>query len=152
MASDERESENLLYTYAKRLDAGDFAGVADLFAHGRILPGPDSGAEESVVGRAGVLAMYETATRLHADGTPRSHHVTTNALVEVNPDGEQAQASSYFTVLQQTDSLPLQVVITGQYEDTFHKIEGRWAFATRTMHVKLLGDLHEHLLFDLGGA
>jgi hypothetical protein len=31
-----REIENLVYTYAELLDAGDLDGVAALFAHGRI--------------------------------------------------------------------------------------------------------------------
>ena len=42
MADSAREIENLLYTYAERIDGGDLEGVADLFAHGRILPLPDA--------------------------------------------------------------------------------------------------------------
>ncbi|HYJ54992.1 MAG TPA: nuclear transport factor 2 family protein, partial [Mycobacterium sp.] len=35
MSDSAREIENLVYTYAERLDAGDLDGVAALFAHGR---------------------------------------------------------------------------------------------------------------------
>ena len=30
-----------------------------------------------------------------------------------------------------------------------HSLDGAWAFDTRTMHVDLVGDLSQHLLFDL---
>ena len=50
-------------------------------------------------------------------------------------------------VLQATDELPLQVIITGRYGDTFQRIDGRWWFDTRTMYVDQTGDLSQHLLF-----
>jgi hypothetical protein len=93
--------------------------------------------------------MYRAATRLHEDGTPRTRHVTTNALIEVDEEGGTAQARSYYTVLQQTEALPLQPIICGHYHDTFRRIEGRWWFDTRTMFVDLVGDLSHHLLYEL---
>ncbi len=45
-----REIENLLYTYADRIDRGDFDGVADLFTHGRIAPSEDATIDQMVVG------------------------------------------------------------------------------------------------------
>ena len=42
-----RVIENLLYTYADRIDRGDLDGVADLFAHGRI-HGQEGGGPETV--------------------------------------------------------------------------------------------------------
>jgi len=39
--------------------------------------------------------------------------------------------------------------IVGRHHDTFHRIEGRWWFDTREMHVDLEGDLGHHLLFDI---
>jgi ketosteroid isomerase-like protein len=149
MADSAREIENLLYTYAERIDAGDLAGVADLFAHGRILPSPAGSRAIAFEGREAVLGMYRAATRLHEDGTPRTRHVTTNALIEVDEEGGTAQARSYYTVLQQTEALPLQPIICGHYHDTFRRIEGRWWFDTRTMFVDLVGDLSHHLLYEL---
>ena len=52
MPDSARQIENLLYTYAERIDAGDFEGLADLFHHGRIEPSPDAPGRDAVVGRA----------------------------------------------------------------------------------------------------
>jgi len=149
MAESAREIENLLYVYAERIDAGDLAGVADLFAHGRIQPAADASPETTFEGRDRVLAMYQAATRIYPDGTPRTKHITTNAIIEVDEDGQRAAARSYYTVLQQTDDLPLQAIISGHYHDTFQRIEGRWWFDTRTMFIDQRGDLSHHLLYAL---
>ena len=139
-----RAVENLVYAYAERIDAGDLAGVAELFRHGRIRTSGAvfEGAEE-------VRRMYEGAVRLHDDGTPRTRHVTTNVAVEVDEPAGSATSRSVYTVLQQTDALALQPIIVGRYHDTFHVVDGEWCFATREMFVDLTGDLSHHLLFDL---
>jgi 3-phenylpropionate/cinnamic acid dioxygenase small subunit len=141
-----REIENLLYTYADRIDRGDFDGVADLFTHGRIL-GMEDGPPESVfAGRDAVRRLYGGTTRIYEDtGTPKTHHVTTNARIEVDEDAGTASCSSYYAVTQATDALPLQLIITGRYDDTFHRIDGVWWFDSRTMFVDQTGDLSHHL-------
>ena len=149
MADSAREIENLLHTYAERIDGGDLEGLADLFAHGCILPSPSGSRTTASEGREGVLAMYRGVTRLYPDGTPRTRHVTTNAIIEVDDQLGTATARSSYTVLQQTDTLPLQAIICGRYHDTFQRIDGRWWFATRTMFVDLVGDLTHHLLQEL---
>jgi 3-phenylpropionate/cinnamic acid dioxygenase small subunit len=142
-----REIENLLYTYAERIDRGDLDGVADLFAHGRI-HGVENGPPETVFeGRERVRSMYEMSTRLYDDGTPKTKHVTTNAQIEVT--GETGAARSYYTVFQATPDLPLQPIITGRYADTFHRIDGVWWFDTRVMFVDQVGDLSHHLRYAL---
>ncbi len=143
MADNDREIENLIYAYAERIDLGDLEGVAELFRHGRIEAQPGvvfEGVEQ-------VHSLYEMATRLYDDGTPRTKHVTTNVAVEA--DEESGTARSYYTVFQQTDELPLQPIIAGRYHDTFHRVDGRWWFDTREMFVDLEGDLSHHLLFEL---
>jgi hypothetical protein len=152
MADSAREIENLLYTYAERIDRGDLEGVADLFAHGRILPSPDAPRRVAFEGRDAVLGMYRAATRLYENGTPRTRHVTTNAIIEVDDETGTARARSSYTVLQKTDALPLQPIICGHYHDTFRRIDGRWWFDERTMFIDLVGDLSHHLLYELGPA
>jgi 3-phenylpropionate/cinnamic acid dioxygenase small subunit len=145
VADSAREIEHLLYAYAERLDAGDLDGVADLFAHGRIC-GVKGGPPSTVFeGREGVRRMYEVMTRLYEDGTPKTKHVTTNVRVEVDEQAGTASARAYFTVFQATPVLPLQAIISGRYEDTFARVDGSWAFDTRTMLVDLVGDLSQHL-------
>jgi 3-phenylpropionate/cinnamic acid dioxygenase small subunit len=145
MLESAREIENLVYEYAERIDAGDLAGVAELFAHGRIEASPGvvfEGVEE-------VRRLYDGATRLYDDGTPRTRHVTTNVIVDVDADAGVASARSSYTVLQQTDELSLQPIIVGRYHDTFHRVADEWCFDTRQMFVDLTGDLDHHLLFEL---
>ena len=149
MPDSAREIENLLYRYAELIDAGDLPGVAGLFAHGRIKPGTDASPEATAEGEEAVLAMYRAATRLYPDGTPRTRHLTTNAIIEVEEGADRAASRSYFTVVQQTDVLPLQPIISGRYHDSFHRIEGQWWFDTRVMLVDLAGNLKEHLLYEL---
>ena len=67
--------ENLLYTYAEAIDAGDYEAIGALFAHGAIA---DADGTPMVIGAQAVTAMYVEGTRKYEDGTPRSHHVTTN--------------------------------------------------------------------------
>ena len=145
MPDNDRAIENLVYAYAERIDAGDLAGVAELFRHGRIQAAPGivfEGAER-------VRGMYDSSTRLYDDGTPRTRHVTTNVAVDIDDDAGTAAARSYYTVFQQTDELALQPIIAGHYHDTFHRVEGEWCFDTREMFVDLTGDLSHHLLFEL---
>src|SRR5580700_1142434 len=95
MKSDDAAISELLFTYAERVDAGDFAGVAALFADGEIgaegYPGVEHGAEA-------VLKYFERSTRRYPDGTPKTKHVMTNVIIDI--DGAVAAARSYFTVLQ----------------------------------------------------
>jgi 3-phenylpropionate/cinnamic acid dioxygenase small subunit len=145
MPDSAREIENLVYRYAERIDAGDLAGVAELFRHGRIEAAPGVVVE----GAEKVRRLYEGSTRLYEDGTPRSRHVTTNVIIEVDDDAGTAAARASYVVFQQTDELPLQPIIAGRYRDTFHRVEGEWCFDTRQMFVDLTGDLSRHLLFEL---
>ena len=150
MADPAREIENLLYTYAERIDAGDLEGVADLFAHGRIAASAEATPEQTFEGEDRVLALYRGSTRIYDDGSPHTRHVTTNSIIEVGEGANAASARSYYTVFQQVDDLPLQPIICGRYSDTFRRIKGRWWFDSRLMIVDLVGDLSRHLLYELG--
>ena len=150
MADRARAIENLLHTYAERIDAGDLEGVADLFAHGRIVASAEARPEQIFEGRDRVLALYRGSTRIHDGGIPRTKHVTTNSIIEVDDGANDASARSYYTVFQQVDDLPLQPIISGRYHDTFHRVDERWWFDTRIMLVDLVGDLSRHLLYELG--
>ncbi|WP_029109107.1 nuclear transport factor 2 family protein [Mycobacterium sp. URHD0025] len=145
MSNSAREIENLIYTYAELIDAGDLDGVAALFAHGRIC-GVENGPPETVfTGTAGVRHMYELATRIYDDGTPKTRHHTTNVRIDVDEDLGTATGRAYYLVTQATPELPLQVIVTGHYHDTFHRIEDTWWFDSRTMFVDQIGDMSHHL-------
>ena len=142
MSDAARDIENLVYTYAERIDAGDLDGVAALFV-------VKVAASQNIrfEGTARVRQMYEMATRLYDDGTPKTKHFTTNVRIDVDEDAGTARASAYYCVTQATPELPLQVIVTGHYRDTFHRVDGAWWFDSRTMYVDQIGDTSRHLKF-----
>jgi 3-phenylpropionate/cinnamic acid dioxygenase small subunit len=141
-----RQIENLLYTYAERIDHGDLDGVAELFTHATIFGQENGPPETQFVGVEGARKMYGMSTRLYEDdGTPKTKHITTNAIIEVDDEAGTASCRSYYCVVQATPALPLQPIIAGRYHDTFQVIDGTWWFATRTLFVDLMGDLSQHL-------
>ena len=147
MSDSAREITNLIYTYAELLDAGDLDAVADLFTHGRIC-GVENGPPETVfAGPARVREMYEMATRIYEDGTPRTHHNTSNVQLHIDEEAGTARSKSYYCVTQATPELPLQVIVTGHYHDTFHRVQGEWWFDSRIMFVDQVGDVSRHLKF-----
>ncbi len=137
----------LIYTYAERIDAGDFAGVAEVFAHATLT---FEGFGDAVSGREAIEALYGRTTRRYEDGTPKTKHVMTNVMVDVADDGASASSRSYFTVLQAVPGeLALQPVIAGRYRHTYTRPDGRWEVATMHIIIDLVGDLGHHMLFDL---
>jgi uncharacterized protein (TIGR02246 family) len=137
----------LIYTYAERIDAGDFDGVADVFAHATLT---FEGFGDAVSGRDAIAALYARTTRRYEDGTPRTKHVMTNVMVDVADDGETASSRSYFTVLQAVPGqFALQPVIAGRYRHAYARMDDRWEVATMHITIDLVGDLGHHMLFDL---
>ena len=133
--------EALIYGYAERIDAGDLAGVAALF-DGAVYRSDRGGRYE---GSAAVAEVLTRLVTLHADGTPRTKHVTTNVIVEIDEAAGTATARSYFTVFQQTAAVPLQAIVAGRYHDRFARAAGGWRFTERLIYMDLVGDLHDHL-------
>jgi hypothetical protein len=137
----------LILTYAERVDLGDFEGVGVLFEHSTYR----SALGDEVVSYTGsdaVQSTMEHMVRRYDDGTPRTKHVTTNLIIEVDDGAGAATAKSYFTVLQQVGDHPLQVIIAGRYHDRFERVGGEWQFADRLIYSDLIGDLSQHLTTD----
>jgi len=147
------EISNLIYTYAERIDLGDFAGLGKLFERAVITTAPEQG--EGVRGADAATKMYADWTRTYADSrsptgkTLHTKHVTTNLQVYVDAAGRTAKTRCYFTVMMQTGTLPLQPIISGRYHDEFEKVDGRWWFTRRHIITDLVGNLSEHLLREV---
>ncbi len=135
--------EYLLLEYARRIDNGDFVGIGELFSRGKIIIDDSTHIE----GTDDVSLMYANTTRRYEDGTPRTHHVTTN--IEIHIVGRSAESSSYFTVFQGMKDFPLQAIITGQYFDSFHLFDDRWWFTSRKIEIRQIGDVSRHLLIEI---
>jgi 3-phenylpropionate/cinnamic acid dioxygenase small subunit len=140
------EITSLMYRYTELIDAADFDGLAHLFARARIT---NEGVDGAIVGGAAIKRLYERTNRVHDDGTLRTRHLTANVSVDIDEDASQAKARSSFVVFQQTATLPLQAIVTGRYRDTFARDGQGWHFVERHIVVDHVGDVSEHLAFDL---
>jgi SnoaL-like domain len=137
----------LIYTYAERIDAGDFAGVGALLADATMT---FEGFGDEVRGPETIEALYARTTRRYEDGTPRTKHVMTNVIVDVADDEVTASSRSYFTVLQAVPGeFALQPVIAGRYRHTYVCADGGWRVASMHIIIDLVGDLGHHMLLDV---
>ena len=144
MSDDRGQIVNLLYRYAELMDAGDLAGAAELFAHAELILDPDHGITTD---GPGMLAIWEQVVILHPDGTPRTRHLVTNPIVEIDEASQRATCRSSYTVLQQvTPGDDIAVVAVGRYHDEFQRMNGLWRFARRDYSLlDMTGDLSRHL-------
>lgn len=141
MTEDRSAIEALVFAYAERLDAGDLAGVGTLFEAGSY--GAEAG--PLVSGAAAIEALLRDFVILHEDGTPRTKHLTTNLVIEVDEGGDAATARSYFTVVQALPGEEPRAIALGRYRDRFTRGPAGWRFAERRAAVDLAGDLSRHL-------
>lgn len=140
---------NLLATYCRLMDGGDFDAVGRLFAQATIC---DDNGTVLATGADEVAALYASTTRRYPDGTPLTQHLVTNTYLEPT-SGDRLVATSTYLVLMATPDLPLQPIITGTYVDTFARSampgDAGWRFAERRIGVGRIGDLSHHLTFAL---
>lgn len=142
MSSDALEITNLLYRYGELIDAGDLAGIEGLFRHAQFkLLG-----EAALVDAKTTVAMLRRVVKIYPCGTPRTKHVITNPIVEIDSAARTASCRSYYTVLQSTEALPLQVIAAGRYADRFEWSETGWRFAYRDYSLfEFPGNVTAHL-------
>ncbi len=143
-----RSIKALMYTYAECVDLARFDELGELFSHG-VLSSTSAADPDDGMSGDDVAAFYQATNKVHGDGTLRTRHLASNVVVEVADDGLTATARSYFAVHQGTDALPLQPIVAGRYNDDFALVDGEWRFACRMVIVDQIGDMREHLTFDL---
>jgi hypothetical protein len=134
----------LIMSCAERVDAGRYADAATLFEHATFRREfkVDGRTEfETFRGTAGVNAWLARSP-LFSDGTPRTRHVHTNLIIEL--DGDAASSRCYVSVFQQTPALPLQPIAVGRYIDSFERMNGQWRFTDRLLTGFLLGNIGMH--------
>lgn len=150
MGSAHEQIRNLLGLYCERIDAGDFAGLAALFAGGCLA---DEHGTVFATGRDEVLTLWRKQTILYPvpgraqhDGSPRTRHITANPVIDVDEEAGTARARSSYVVFQGTDEMPLQPIASGRYADTFRRdARGRWQWSERRYTLDHAGDLSHHL-------
>ena len=139
---------SLLVTYAEHLDAGRFAELAAMFEVATYRIEHADGVHVSSYEGSEQIRAFCEQTRLYPDGTPRTRHVISNVVIEL--EGDRARSRCYATVFQQTDALPLQPIASGRYLDQFERAAGGWRFADRLVTGFLLGDRSQHVAWHEG--
>ena len=134
---------NLLMRYAELVDAGQLAECAALFSAATYRVVRTDGRDSVLCKGATEVEAFFSGTILYPDGTPRTKHLVSNVAIEL--DGDRAVARSYVTVLQQTDTLPLQAIASGRYLDELERHDGTWRFRDRALTGFLLGDRRQHV-------
>ena len=129
---------NLLGTYCQVMDAGDWQGLGELLADAEL---QDEQGRVIARGATAVTTLWTHMVRLY-DGSPRTRHLVTGPVIEV--EGDTAVCRSSFAVLQQVEGGPLQSVAAGRYRDTFAATDGRWHFTSRQFFLDQEGDMREH--------
>ncbi len=137
--------QDLMFRYAECVDRALFDELGELFRHGSL------GAEgaEPMRGSSPIRSFYAATNKVYSDGTLRTRHLASNVIVEVDAAAGRATARSYFVVFQATQAVPLQPIVAGRYHDTFHVVDGHWCFADRLISVDQIGNMSDHLSFDL---
>lgn len=130
----------LICRYADLIDAGDFEGIAELFAHAVVRSG-----QHSFEGRDQLVRLWSGLVHTYEEGRTSTKHLISNVVIEVDESGNRARARSSATVLQaRPPDFPLQVIATSRHLDQFEKVDGQWRFAERIDVTDLVGDLSRH--------
>ncbi len=93
-----------------------------------------------------MLTLWQSGVTVYPDGTPRTKHVVTNPIIEVDAAAGTATCRSYYTVFQQAGDFALQPIVAGRYHDQFERVDGKWRFVFRDYSMMdMIGDVSHHL-------
>jgi hypothetical protein len=123
---DRMEIERLLMEYGRSLDNRDFATYSSLFASN----GEWNGGLGTHRGPAAIQAAMEKSFGTATDipkGT--NYHLLTNAIIDI--DGDRATAVSKWAFVRLEENKPSQIAMSGRYEDTLIRENGKWKFLRR---------------------
>jgi 3-phenylpropionate/cinnamic acid dioxygenase small subunit len=123
LLEDREEIRLLLTTYARHLDAGDYAAYSELFAE----EGELVARLGSARGPAAIRALLERS--LGQSPRPTAFHLLANPLIEV--DGDRATARTLWAYVTEDDEGYPQILQLGHYADVLTRERGRWRFLRR---------------------
>jgi len=140
---------NLIHRYSEAVDQGRFAALDELFAHATVRTAVGSGEPGAGIGGRTVSATFGEGIILYADGTPRTRHLVTNMIIEVDEEAGRATARSYNTTLQQVPGRVIEIIATARYEDSFLRVDGTWRFSDRIIRHSSLDGVHRDFIGDM---
>jgi hypothetical protein len=132
-AQDHEDIRQLLARYNFAVDFGDTEGWADCFtADGVFLCTPEGG---PLTGRhVGREALVAYAVKHYEINQGRARHWNWN--LEISGEGSAATMRCYLNAFRAVaPDAPPKLAVTGVYRDKLAKVDGRWLFAERHIHV-----------------
>ena len=136
------EITNLVYRYNEYIDNGDLAGAAAMFKDAKLKIRDFDDLQDGTA----VLPMLEKFVIIYPDGTPKTKHIVTNPIIEIDEVGGTANTRSQYTVFQATEHVPMQVIAAGGYHDSFKRVDGKWCFSYRNYTLfNMVGHISGHL-------
>ena len=146
MSDARHEISKLIFQCDQRNDDGDFDGVGALFAHASI--GVEGMGDDVCAGAEATARQFRATTLTYEGGSARTHHISTNLIVEVDEAAGTASCQSHYVMYQQTDTLPLQPINAGRNFDEFERVDGVWRWKRRFIKAMFYGDMTNHLRAD----
>lgn len=132
---------SLLNKYCYSVDTGDLDGFIKLYESAEwYVEGspPNRGSKEIYDNVISNIIIYE-------DDTPKTKHITANVELIIDEANGTANCQRYITVMQQTESFPLQAIFSGHYFDEFVYENGQWRYAKTVIRHPLVGDMSQHM-------
>ena len=140
---------NLIHRYSEAVDTGNFDRLAEIFEHARFRSAMGDGEATAGLKGAEVTAMFKSNIILYQDGTPRTRHVVTNSIIDVDERAGTAIARSYNTTLQQVPGHPIEIIATARYEDRFERVGTTWRFGDRIVRHTTIDGVNRDFIGDM---
>lgn len=125
--------EQLLSAYCHRVDRGNAADVAALFAEDAVLR-PRYDGDYELAGRAAIERWYVWYHEHFRAGVRHLKHLVMSPLVEV--DGERASGVCYLVATAVAAGTGEGFYATGTYHDEYVCEDRRWLFRSRLIEVE----------------
>lgn len=148
MISAHDQIRNLIHRYAEGIDTGRFEVWEELFEHAEICVAIGDN-EPVVIARGGDLAVMTGGIIIYDDGTPRTRHVVSNVIIEVDEAGGTATARSYNTTLQHVPGHPIEIIATARYFDSFELAGDAWRFSQRIIRHSSIDGVNRDFTGDM---
>jgi SnoaL-like domain len=145
------EIRRIIFSYPNCIDRGDIDGAARVLTGVKMsistgILAPEVPEDEmSTLSFDDAREMHTSTMVLYEDGTPHTKHVISNIDVSFADDARTASSRCSYTVLQQADDFPLQVVVAGRCEDIYEFDGKQWKLRVRREYADMMGNLSHHV-------
>jgi 3-phenylpropionate/cinnamic acid dioxygenase small subunit len=148
MTSAHDQIRNLIHRYAEGIDTGRFEIWEELFEHAEICVAIGDN-EPVVIARGDDLTVMTGGIIMYDDGTPRTRHVVSNIIIEVDEAGGTASARSYNATLQHVPGHPIEIIATARYFDSFELVGDAWRFCRRIIRHSSIDGVNRDFTGDM---